>query len=152
MGRDAQSHEGTLDSALEAAASVNQLPESLVLPMLEVCIRSCAMRPANVRRFSVTCGMSRKKLCGLRRKPAPTQVDGGTELVVSGVVEGVQYTVLIDPGSQVIALAPSSFFDDNVLTLAAQADADHSGQLYRWWYTWCHIVHSVACGTSRAHD
>ena len=88
--------------------------------MLEVCIRSCAMRPAIVRRYSLTCGMTRKKVCRFRRKPAPTQVDGATELVVSGVVEGVQYTLLIDPGSQVFALAPSSFFEDKELTLAAR--------------------------------
>ena len=119
MGCGVQSHDGVLNSALEAAASVNQPPKSLVLPMLEVCIRSGVMRPAAVRRYSLTCGMTRKKVCRFRRKPALNQVDGATELVVSGVVDGVQYTVLIDPGSQVFALAPSSFFENKTLTLAA---------------------------------
>ena len=64
--------------------------------------------------------MTRKKVCRFTRKPAPTQVDGATELVVSGVVEGVQYTVLTNPGSQVFALAPSSFFKNKELTLAAR--------------------------------
>ena len=88
--------------------------------MLEVCIRSGVMRPAAVRRYSLTFGMTRKKVCRFRRKPALNQVDGATELVVSGVVDGVQYTVLIDPGSQVFALAPSSFFENKMLTLAAR--------------------------------
>ena len=88
--------------------------------MLEVCIRSCAMRPATVRGYSLTCGITRQNVCRFRRKPAPTQVDGATELVVSEVVEGVQYTVLIDPGSEVFALAPSSFFENKELTLAAR--------------------------------
>ena len=62
----------------------------------------------------------RKKVCRFRCKPAPTQVDGATTLVVSGVVEDVQYTVLIDPSSQVFALAPSSFFENKEFTLAAR--------------------------------
>ena len=99
--------------------------------MLEVCIRSGVMRPAAVRRYSLTCGMTREKVCRFRRKPALNQVDAATELVVSGVVDGVQYTVLIDPGSQVFALAPSSFFENKMLTLAARplqitvADGSH---------------------------
>ena len=120
VGCGVQSHDGVLNSALEAAASVNQPPESLVLPMLEVCIRSGVMHPAAVRRYSLTCGMTRKKVCRFRRKPALNQVDGATELVVSKVVDGVQYTVLIDPGSQVFALAPSSFFEKKMLTPAAR--------------------------------
>ena len=120
MGCGVQSQDGVLNSALEAAASVNQPPESLVLPMLEVRIRSCAPRPATVRRCSLACGMTRKKVCKSRRKPAPTQVEGATELVVSGVVEGVQYKVLIDPGSQAFELAPSLFFKNNEFTLAAR--------------------------------
>ena len=90
-----QSPVGVQGSALEAVASVNQPPESLV-SLLEVCILSCAMRPATVRRYSLTCGMTTRQVCRFRRKPAPTQVDGAMELVVSGVVEGVQYTVLIE--------------------------------------------------------
>ena len=120
MGHGVQSQDGVLNSVLEAAASVIQPPESLVLPMLEVCIRSCALRPATVGRYSLAWGMTRKKVCRFRRKPAPTQVDCATELAVSGVVEGVQYTVLIDPGSQVFALAPSSFVKNKELTLAAR--------------------------------
>ena len=119
MGCGVQSHDGILDSPLEAAASINEPPESLVLPMLEVCLRSCAMRPATVGRYSLTCGMTRRKVCRFRRKPALTQVDGATDLVVSGFVEGVQYTVLIHLDSQVFALAPRSFFEDKELTLAA---------------------------------
>ena len=88
--------------------------------MLEVCIRSCARRPTTVRRYSLTFGITRKKGCRFRRKPAPNPVDAATELVVSGVVEGVQYTVLIDPGSHVFALAPSSFLEDKELTFAAR--------------------------------
>ena len=60
-----------------------------------------------------------KQVRRFRRTPAPAQVDGAPELVVSGVVEGVQYTVLIDHSSQVFALGPSSFFEDKVLTLTA---------------------------------
>ena len=101
------------------AASVNQPPVSLVLPILEVCIWSCAMGPATVRRYSLVCGMTRERVCRFRRKPAPTEVDGATELVVSGFVERVPHTVLIDPGSQVFALAPSSFFKNKELTLPA---------------------------------
>ena len=88
--------------------------------MLEVCIRSCALRAATVRRYSLACGMTRKKMCRFRRKPPPTQVQCATELVVSGFVEEVQYTVWIDPGSQVFALAPDSFFKNKELTLAAR--------------------------------
>ena len=101
VGCGVQSQHGILNSSLGAAASVDQPPESLVLPMLEVCIRSCALRPATVRRYSLACGITRKKVCRFRRKPAPTQVDGATTLVVSEVVEGVQYTVLMDSSAKV---------------------------------------------------
>ena len=120
MGCGVQSQNGVLNSALEAAAYVNQPPKSLLLPMPEVCIRSCALRPCTVRRYSLACGMTKKTVCRFRRKQAPTQVDGATDLVVSVVVEGVQYTVLIDPGSEVFALASSSFFKNKELTLAAR--------------------------------